>query len=228
MDIDQENKDFEYWTPRRQELYSWFERKAPGLGELYAGALNIIYSNRIPGRTRLIAHAVREIGNRLPDIITGVIIPRFEWENKLDELSVEWRKAGLFTNVQLSNQSNEIKLYKPYIEIPYNVYQSLTSVLSEHLSRRDTRYNKAKRLFNAISSDNNGSQDELIPVIKAWCDTINWFVGKAHDWQNIDSDIEAKNFYHQFEVFENTLRTIIGAFYQTLDEIDEILEEANS
>ncbi|MBN2413960.1 hypothetical protein JXQ31_19960 [candidate division KSB1 bacterium] len=62
-----------YWTKERLDLKAWFQRNAPSLGELYEGVLKLLYTDeKIPGWTRFVAHAIREIGNRLPDIVIGV------------------------------------------------------------------------------------------------------------------------------------------------------------
>lgn len=73
-----------YWTEPRQELRAWFQRNAPSLGELYEGALRMFFAPEFPGRVRFVAHAVREIRNRLPDAIAGPKIGgTFQWINKL-------------------------------------------------------------------------------------------------------------------------------------------------
>ena len=58
------------WTPRRVDLRSWLQRNAPSLGELYVGAVLLVFGRPIPGRVRFVAHAVREIRNRLPDVVS--------------------------------------------------------------------------------------------------------------------------------------------------------------
>jgi hypothetical protein len=49
------------WTPRRRELREWLRRNAPSLAELYEGAVSLLFDVPIPGYTRFVAHAVREI-----------------------------------------------------------------------------------------------------------------------------------------------------------------------
>src|SRR3990172_9814367 len=84
-----------YWTGRRKELLAWFVRHSPSLGELYQGALWMIFTPNFPGRVRLVAHAVREIRNRLPDVIAGTKTGgTFQWKNALDRLAKDWQKAG--------------------------------------------------------------------------------------------------------------------------------------
>jgi hypothetical protein len=82
------------WTSSRKGLHEWFCRNAPPLGELYYASLIMIYDGNFPGRKRLIAHAVREIKNRLPDVICGVVGGRIEYVNRLDELCEQWTKFG--------------------------------------------------------------------------------------------------------------------------------------
>jgi hypothetical protein len=84
-----------FWTESRRELKEWFGKNAPPLGELYEGARRMVFDSTFPGRTRFVAHAVREIRNRLPDVITGTTSRRFEWVNRLDVLARKWQKAGL-------------------------------------------------------------------------------------------------------------------------------------
>ncbi|GAF90738.1 unnamed protein product, partial [marine sediment metagenome] len=45
-------EDEELWTKDRLELWSWFQRNARSLGELYLGAVKMVYGPDFPGRTR--------------------------------------------------------------------------------------------------------------------------------------------------------------------------------
>ena len=85
-----------YWTEQRRDLLSWLQRNAPSLGELYEGSLIMIHNHDFPGKTRLIAHAVREIKNRLPDAIAGPkTATRLQYKNRLDDIVGDWQKSGL-------------------------------------------------------------------------------------------------------------------------------------
>src|SRR5262249_17939537 len=52
------------WTPERLELKAWLTRNAPSLAELYEGAICLLFEHRLPGYTRFVTHAAREIANR--------------------------------------------------------------------------------------------------------------------------------------------------------------------
>jgi hypothetical protein len=65
-----------YWTHARLELQAWLQRNAASLAELYGGAARLVYDTPLPGRVRFVCHAVREIRNRLPDVLSGATLGR--------------------------------------------------------------------------------------------------------------------------------------------------------
>ncbi|MEG5006168.1 hypothetical protein QUB17_21335 [Microcoleus sp. B5-C4] len=85
----------EYWTTVRQSIYSWLYENAPSLAQLYKGAVFLIFEKPIPGRLRFVAHAVREIRNRLPDYFGVQNGETVKYKKELDQLSETWRKGGL-------------------------------------------------------------------------------------------------------------------------------------
>src|SRR5579862_3363825 len=75
------------WTSDRNEIRDWLDHKAPSLAELYAGAVILLYANPLPGRVRFVAHAVREIRNRLPDAVAGPTKNQgLQYKNRLDDI----------------------------------------------------------------------------------------------------------------------------------------------
>ena len=65
--------------PEQFELLGWLENNAPALAPLYRGALALAMLDSFPGRVHFIAHAIREMRNRLPGAL-GL-------ENAFDTLS---------------------------------------------------------------------------------------------------------------------------------------------
>lgn len=61
------------WTGERTALRDWLSRNAASLAQLYEGAVVMLYVHDplLPGWSRLVAHAGREIRNRLPDAVAG-------------------------------------------------------------------------------------------------------------------------------------------------------------
>ena len=50
----------------------------------------------------------------------------------------------------------------------------------------------------------------------------------VHKWNLDDDEIDAVNLRRRFQTFETTLIALLTGFFRTTEELDEILEKANS
>jgi hypothetical protein len=213
----------------RLELKAWLGRNAPSLEELYEGALCMLYSQAFPGRTRFIAHAAREIANRLPEAITGIKNERFEWQNKLDTLLKSWERAGfaidgsLPETVTAANPSPSTEF-----PVPRRFMQEMAKLLSEYALIRETNQARARRLFEGVDTQVQGSREALVPIVTQWLEVTNWFVNAAHDSGRRDTTLSKGELEQRFELFETTLGALTREFFKTIGELDEILEKTNS
>jgi hypothetical protein len=57
------------WNARRNELVSWLRERAPSLAGPYVGAVELLTQPSFPGRVHFIAHVIRDIPDRLVDIV---------------------------------------------------------------------------------------------------------------------------------------------------------------
>jgi len=220
-----------HWTEARKELRDWFKRNAPSLGELYEGALKMIYAEKFPGRTRFIAHSVREIRNRLPEVVEGYTKGRTQlhYKNRLDEIAIVWKIEnlpidGIFP-ITNSKEENEPLNDLP---IPRILFQKIAILIKDHEETREKPNEAATRLFETIAPYNQKAGDILGPIIMQWRTVTDWFMKKAHDSGRQDNDIDGDEFLRQFLLFEGILGALIGSFYKTIEGLDEILEDTNS
>jgi hypothetical protein len=219
-----------YWTHRRLELKAWFQRNAPSLCELYEGALRMIFIPDFPGRMRFIAHAVREIRNRLPDVIAG---PKtggpVQYKNRLDDIVKNWEKCGFLadgsTTASLTSSGT---IPSGHIPIPRLLFEKIDILVKEHVEGRESREEAAIRLFEGIAPEDQDLRDTLRPTIHQWLEVTEWFVKKVHAPGFETSNIDTKEFDGYFDIFEKTLGAIVRSFFKTVEELDEILEDTNS
>jgi hypothetical protein len=217
------------WTAIRLELLAWLRRNAPPLAELYQGAVLLMYEVSIPGKVRFISHSVREIRNRLPDIFSGMEKGgNLQYKNRLDELAKVWKESA--SNVGGANFSTETIDIEtsPGIVIPSRLYRLIENLVDDHTRIRTTRKDAAIRLFETIAPENQPLQKTLLPIVMQWLDVTEWFMKKTHVSNKLDADYDEQEFQSQFDLFESLLYALVGSFYSTLEELDEILEEANS
>jgi ribosomal protein L25 (general stress protein Ctc) len=218
-----------YWNETRRELRAWFERNAPSLGELYEGALRMVFDEKFPGRVRFVSHAVREIRNRLPDVIAGYKSEPLEYKNRLDEISKLWEKSGLPLDgaIPIKVTGKELPLTTK-VPIPIEVYRKVSKLIRDHIQTREKPKEAAQRLFQAIDPKNKDAEGILRPCIDHWIKITEWFVERAHERGATDDKMGADELKERFEIFEAALSAMLREFFKTEDELDAILEEANS
>ena len=216
-----------YWTEKRRELRLWFQRNAPSLGELYEGALIMISSPNFPGRSRFVAHAVREIRNRLPDVISGSRSGRpLQYANKLDEIATEWQRQGFSIDGLVSVVGSQS--LPSDVSVPPRLFNKIAILVKDHVETREKRVESAIRLFETIAPENQNLREMLRPIIYHWIDVTEWFMQKAHDSGTQDRETDAELFNKQFELFETSLGALIRSFFKGIEELDEILEDTNT
>jgi hypothetical protein len=217
-----------YWTSLRLEIKGWLNRNAPSSEELYIGALEILYSPTVRGKTRFVAHAVREIANRLPEIITGIKSSRFEWQNKLDGIVKRWEQSGFLLDGTLPTITAS-QPDAPVVDFPMprNVMQDIASLLSEYAATRERASDRARRLFEGIDPRNRRAQETLTPIVTQWLKVTSWFLKHVHDSGAPDA-VDPSELQIQFELFETALGALTREFFKTIGELDAILEKANA
>jgi hypothetical protein len=78
-------------------------RNAPSLAELYEGAALLIFEVPLPGHARFVAHAVREIRNRLPFVISGSKSSgNLDYKGRMDQIIERWKGAGFSTDGRIA------------------------------------------------------------------------------------------------------------------------------
>ena len=220
------------WTPERLELKAWLDRNAPSLAELYEGAVCLLFEHRLAGYTRLIAHIVREIRNRLPFVISGSSSSgRLEYPDRLSEITEQWRKANL--DVGSSFQSlgatpSSVGPSPPAVAIPLDLFRLLEKLIADHEVTSEKAADAFARLLVGRKPENQKFIKTLQPVISQWLHVTGWFVSKAHDSGRVDAAIDNRELLKNFELFETTLFAIVRQFFATTAELDQILKEANS
>jgi hypothetical protein len=212
------------WTPTRNEIKSWMQRNAPSLAELYEGAVTLLYSYPIPGHVRFVAHAVREIRNRLPDAISGPTKrQRLDYTNRLDDIAKLPSAQALIADLGGPNAPTTTT-----ITIDRQLAKKFGKLLQDHRTTRTKPLDAARRLFESIARENTTLPETLIPIIQQWFNTTEWFMKKTHDPGRAYEHEHEDELRHHFSIFENTLAALIKPFFDTLEDLDAILEDTNN
>jgi len=222
----------EYWTLKRKELVNWFMRNAPSLGELYEGAVQLLFADPpIPGCSRFIAHAVREISNRLPDVLTGhpTSSNRLDYVNRFDNLVklCECKRIPLDDSIPVSVDIADSEPRPDSILVPHEIYLEVVRLLKDHKDTRKKPLEKAFIVFSELAPENSDLIDAMRPVLLQWKKIGDWAVGRAHDSGRTDAEL-LNEVFQNFIEFEQILASLIRQFFATMEDLDAILEEANA
>ncbi len=210
----------------RERILKWFDQHARALGDLYRGAVKILDEPGFPGQLRFVAHAVREIRNRLPDVVTGVKSGgTLKYQDRLDEVAKVWRAHGF---QQVSSSDTEPSLVPPdgLVRVPVPVHQAWVELVLDHEQVHVKRREQAARLFEGLADENKGRREVLRPTVDQWFKETKWCEKRVHHGR--DSAMDPAELAVRFNQFEDALHAILGGFFPPMEVLDEILEDANS
>lgn len=221
-----------YWSEARSGIRAWMANYSESLAELYAGAVEMMYGPEIPGRVRFICHAVREIGNGLPNAVAGAQKrKRLDYASRLDTLNSAWTAQNFELSAQAQGPEHEDLLdSSTETVLPAPIAKDIDVLLRDHREARERPRASANRLFEACAPENRMLRDAYVPMVERWLSIINWFMRKAHDSGEPDRSTDAAEMIDQFDGFEATLCNLamVRPFFGELDEIDAILDSTNS
>lgn len=218
----------EFWTDNRREIARWLAREAPSLGGLYDGALRLLYAPTFPGRTRFVAHAVREIRNGLPAEIVGFKGPgRLDYTSRMDTFSNLWTVAKYPLDGSLPEMEALPKASTPpsMVAMPLELYQALAELVRDHADARERPYEAARRLFSKTVPP--GAEVPPAPIAQ-WIKETKWCEKVVHDPRRPNAEMPIEELRAKFELFETMMVPLARPFFIVTDQIDAILEDANS
>ncbi len=213
------------WTPHRLRLITWLKEKAPSLAELYETAVILLEHQPLPGRSRIIAHCVREIANALPAILAGVERTRLEYDKRLDDIAVAWEKLS-GPMIQSSRTLGSTPIPDPQSALTRDFLDQVEKLINEHRATRTKTDTIAERLFQANRPENRHFGDTLRPVLRRWIKLREWFVGHAHDNGRTDVEYDWDDIKRKFILFERTVLTIGQGFFVTIADLDELIRSS--
>jgi hypothetical protein len=219
------------WTSPRREIRAWLQRNnAVSLSELYEGAVELV-SRTVPGRVRLVAHAVREIRNRLPDALAPEKEPeRLDYRKRCEAIRNVWQRLD---SIELLGSRN-VPDATASVGVPVVAAEQVQQLLDDDQAVQGRVRATATRLYVAVVRIRSGrtltesEQVAIEPAIRQWHIVTDWFVDRAHDNGTPDGENDLQAFADRFELFERALYSLIQEFYPATKDLDEILEEANS
>jgi hypothetical protein len=212
------------WTPERRRLRDWLGRQGAGLAEAYSAAVELVARGPFEGAGTLLAHALRDLINRLPDAVCGQTGERMDASKRLDDLKAVWQEEGMPLDLPRAKADGDIPL-APEATISERLYGEIQAILREQGEATSRRLDNAKRLFQALMPR---GVEPTVAVVTQWVALGKWAVANGHFNADAPRSVEWPGCVGKLEVLEATLGGVAYRFFEVTDELDEILEDTNS
>jgi len=215
----------------RDDIRRELARHSPPLADLYAAAVRLVADVSFPGREQLVAHAVREIGNALPEIVLGIRAARSS-DGLLDGLTREWDREFDATATVESPSGDRAGPVPPAgtVSVPTRLFTKLDRYFRDRATSV-TRTGAAEMLFEWTDPLNRMQKATLAPILREWLTETSWFVRLVHlprtRLGQVDRETDAglgKELQRRFERFEAALRGLLGGFFKVQKKIEDIVE----
>ena len=208
-------------TQQRRELLKWFHEKAAPLADAYEGAIRIFNDAGFPGRVHFIAHAVRDIADRLVFVLDPQLYGnRVQYENELDRIEKSWLP------LQKISVSEEAKVQTEMVLLDSKVASLVDSLITSHRERR-SRPSNHELLFRFLMRNEPSRADVNRRIVNDFKRTRRWFMRIAHFPAAKALQTDEAELQTQFKRFETMLHSFVGSFFTGKRELDEILQQAN-
>ena len=180
-----------------------------------------------PGRAHFVAHAIREIQNRLPGALGPKVARRAaDYKGLADKIREQWLAEGLPDDGRLLTpaESAPSPSGHPRREVSVEFLGSVGRLVESHNEAQENRRTREKYAFNAMSDQGP------IPryVVENWRKLYRDVHGFAHARDEplpVDADGE---WVEKFFTFEGLLMAFSKRSYENLDDLDSLLERANT
>lgn len=197
----------------------WFRTNAAPLAAAYEGAIWLVDDGAFPGRAQFIAHAVRDISDRLVYVLDPQgSPPRVQYENALDEIEAVWPNLA-------SVQMRPPREPEP-LEIEPRAAFMIDALVTAHRERKQ-RPSQYELLFRFLMRKEPAQVAVNERLVKDFKRMRKWFMGLAHFPSKQVAAVDESKLQMQFGKFERMLHSFVGNFFTGMKEIDEILRQAN-
>ena len=212
------------WASRRLELLRWFQQAAPSLADPYRAAVELIANGSFPARIHLIGHIVRDICNRLPDFLGSARDP-LDYSKELKLIAEVWPASATTANTAYSSGGEPFP--DNMVLLPKQAVVAVDALLRKHGTGQRNRDVVAKMFALAAEADEAG-QEQLRPIVDEFFKTGEWFMHRTHLTAKVTSAPDESELIRKFEQFELITLSLVRSFFTTADELDELIQEANS
>lgn len=214
--------------PHQSALLSWFIEHAPSLADPYQAAIRLMQDRAFPARVHLICHIVRDIYDKLPEILNRgyTRLQPSSLGGAIDAVAKVWPLVTpdvLLTDTSNSTASRE----QDIVTVPLLVVRKIEYLLEERrkgASQPSGGDVLARALYERYAETHSVPPFHLIRIFE---DNRSWFVKRAHLRNAVGNLPPDDELTSRFDSFERTLYSLVSPHFTVQQELDDILQQAN-
>jgi len=213
------------WSPARRDRRARLAAAASrDLAELYEAAIDMLGDPGRPARMFLLGHCMREIGNRLPNILTPELPDSSKQNLAVEQLAEAWRAAGLGVQIVGSEESTQ----SPDVSVPRGVAAAIETVVAEYELGHRANYAKGSFLVQGvIPPDLAGAAANPDPSVQAFLRSKGFFMGHTHAGEEDRPPPREEEIQDRVRHFEDVLDARLGDWWAVQADVRDLVTRAN-
>ena len=213
------------WSPARRDRRARLAAAASrDLAELYEAAIDLLGDPSRPARMLLLGHCMREIGNRLPNILNPDLPDSSNQDLAVEQLAEAWRAAGLGVQIVGAEDSTPA----PDVSVPRGVAAAIESVVAEYEVGQRANYAKGSFLVQGVvPPDLAGAATNPDPSVQAFLRSKGFFMGYTHAGKKDRPPPREEEIQDRVRHFEDVLDARLGDWWAVQADVHDLVTRAN-
>jgi hypothetical protein len=216
----------ELWDDRRWGLYDSLTRQSALYADLYKRAIDAL-SEGTHAALVVAAHCIRDLANGLPDVIAdaGALPPYTDVSEPAKALAQAWESypselGSVGTPIVSEATSDE---YRPLVTVPSPLLEAARKVAEASLTATE---NGRRRRSALVLGRQEGGRDA---TVKLFHESVRVFETARHPQRGREINLEEAlpRARQALIVIEATLATRIGHFFETVEDLMDVINAAN-
>ncbi len=213
------------WSPARRDRRARLAAAASrDLAELYEAAIDLLGDPGRPARMFLLGHCMREIGNRLPNILNPELPNPSGQTRAVKQLAEAWRAAGLGVQIVGAEESTQA----PDVSVPRVVAAAIETVVAEFELGRGANYAKGSFLVQGVvPPDPAGAATNPDPSVQAFLGSRSFFMRHTHAGDEDRQPPREEEIQDRVHHFEQVIDARLGDWWAVQADVRDLVTRAN-
>lgn len=211
-------------TARQQTIETWLRKAYPHAADQFLSGLRVREDAGMPCRTSLMGHAFREVCIAINNVHSS---NSRKLEPAIDAMVREFHQLNYERTLLTSGEGDAVPVPdNGFVEVSTAFMHSAADVVEARDSQLSGR-DRTLIAFQAISGA-SGVPTDITPTAHRWHAMYNHFVRCVHNPTVDDEGTEFARLDLELQFFEETLESFAQSAIANLDDLDAILESANT